>query len=47
MTTGKSYYFLLKQLKDREAVEEGPRSADQELAAAGMEKPAIEHRGET
>ena len=47
MTTGKRYDFLLKQMKDREAGEEGPRSADQELEAEGIDEQAIESRVET
>ena len=47
MTTGKRYDFLLKQMKDREAGEEGPGSADQELEAAGKDGQSLESRVET
>ena len=47
MTTGKSYDFLLKQMKDREAEGEGPGSADQELEAAGKDGQSLESRVET
>ena len=47
MTTGKRYDFLLKQMKDREAGEEGPGSADQELEAAGKDGQTLESRVET
>jgi len=47
MTTGKRYDFLLKQMKDREAGEEGPGSADQELQAAGKDGQSLESRVET
>lgn len=47
MTTGKRYDFLLKQMKDREAGEEDPGSADQELEAAGKDGQTLESRVET
>ena len=47
MTTGKRYDFLLKQMKDREAGEEEPGSADQELKAAGKDEQTLESRVET
>ena len=47
MTTGKRYDFLLKQMKDREAGEEDPGSADQELEAAGKDEQTLESRVET
>ena len=47
MTTGKSYDFLLKQMKDRETEGEGPGSADQELEAEGIDEQTLESRVET
>ena len=47
MTTGKRYDFLLKQMKDREAGEENPGSADQELEAASKDEQTLESRVET
>ena len=47
MTTGKRYDFLLKQMQEREAGEEGPGSADQELEAAGKDGQTLESRVET
>ena len=47
MTTGKSYDFLLKQMKDREAEGEEPGSADQDLEATGKDGQTLESRVET